>query len=201
MRSDNLPYSNNSVDNIYISHAIEHIEAAYVEKFISESFRVLKRKGVLRIACPDAEFLYNMSCFNNEYWSLFKRHFEANKNKYVFTSEPSPFDYLLHLLAAPKMRFYKNKIEKLEIDGSKDLKYVGYKKLMRRLEKGLGFRSNFPGDHISNWDFCRLEKLGTKAGFRKIIMSKKGGSISKEMQGHDFDLTHPEMSLYVDMMK
>ena len=32
MRSDPLPFKNNSVDNIYCSHVIEHIETIYVKK-------------------------------------------------------------------------------------------------------------------------------------------------------------------------
>ena len=69
MRKDSLPYADESVDNIYCSHVIEHIENQYVDKFIMESYRVLKKGGGLRIACPDAEFLFEVSSFVNDYWN------------------------------------------------------------------------------------------------------------------------------------
>ena len=54
-----MPFEDDSVDTIYCSHVIEHIETEYVEMFFKESFRVLKLGGVLRIVCPDVEYLYN----------------------------------------------------------------------------------------------------------------------------------------------
>ena len=64
MRNDNLPFNNSTIDTIYCSHVIEHIETKYVEKFFNECHRVLKKSGVLRISCPDPEFLfYNLHNF------------------------------------------------------------------------------------------------------------------------------------------
>ena len=63
LRKDDLPFKNNIIDNIYASHILEHIEDIYVIKFLKESFRVLKPSGVLRIVCPDAKFLFNVSSF------------------------------------------------------------------------------------------------------------------------------------------
>jgi len=45
MREDFLPYQGNTVDNIYVSHVIEHIETDYVVRFINESYRVLRWGG------------------------------------------------------------------------------------------------------------------------------------------------------------
>jgi len=38
-------------------------------------------------------------------------------------------------------------------------------------------------------------------GFSFVVESKYRGSISKVMQGPEFDLTYPQMSLYVDFKK
>ena len=56
IRKDKIPFTNSSIDNIYISHVIEHLEDEFVCKFLRESYRVLK-DCVLRIACPDAKYL------------------------------------------------------------------------------------------------------------------------------------------------
>lgn len=58
MRNDDLPFSDASVDTIYCSHVIEHIERRYVRRFFIEALRCLKPGGTLRIACPNAAFLY-----------------------------------------------------------------------------------------------------------------------------------------------
>ena len=39
-----LPFENNSVDNIYISHVIEHIENEHIQNLFIECFRVLKER-------------------------------------------------------------------------------------------------------------------------------------------------------------
>ncbi len=39
IRNDELPYKDNTVDNIYCSHVIEHIEEKYVSNFFKETGR------------------------------------------------------------------------------------------------------------------------------------------------------------------
>ena len=106
LRGDSLPYDDKTVDNIYISHAIEHVEPKYVEQFIAESFRVLKPKGVLRIVCPDAKFLFEVSQFDNDYWNCKKKLLENNKIYSCNLDEVTISDYLVNELSTPKMRFY-----------------------------------------------------------------------------------------------
>lgn len=48
-----IPYINNSVDVIYTSHMVEHLDQHEVVAFLSEVRRVLKRDGIIRIAVPD----------------------------------------------------------------------------------------------------------------------------------------------------
>ena len=52
-----LPFSSNSVDAIYCSHFIEHIPIHRVNSFLKECYRILKKKGVLRLVLPDFEEL------------------------------------------------------------------------------------------------------------------------------------------------
>ena len=48
-----IPLPDHSVDTIYTSHMVEHLEPARAEAFLAESRRVLRSGGVLRIAVPD----------------------------------------------------------------------------------------------------------------------------------------------------
>lgn len=65
-----IPYSDNSVDLIRISHLIEHLTLEEAKNLMREMFRVLIPGGLVRIATPDLDIIikhyYNrdMSFFN-----------------------------------------------------------------------------------------------------------------------------------------
>ena len=200
MRKDSIPFETNTVDNIYCSHVVEHIEDEYVVKFLGESYRVLKNGGVLRIACPDSEFLFSVSLFENEYWNWRNQTF-LNKNNYETNwDKVCQFDFLIRETATPRMRFYRDKLRSkvLKID---DLKKLEYQEFCKLIKKDLFFRENHPGDHINNWDFRRLKEIGERIGFNYIIRSKYRGSVSIDMQSNEFDKTASQMTLYVEFIK
>ena len=55
--SKGLPFEDESVDYIYNEHFIEHLAREDGLKFLYECHRVLKIGGVLRISCPDLDFI------------------------------------------------------------------------------------------------------------------------------------------------
>ena len=200
IRTDALPFSDNSVDNIYISHVVEHVEDKYVEYLLSEAYRVLKVSGVIRIACPDAKFLFEVSQFKNDYWS-WRHKTISNKEEYsVDWDSIDQLDFLIREIATPRFRFGKDRIDELVLNPS-DIENISYEEFINKLSNVLTFRSTSPNHHINLWDFERLKKLGVLAGFSQILESKQFGSISAEMQSLKFDKTAPHMSLYVEMVK
>jgi len=48
-----LPFSDNSVDAIYISHVLNCFTRLETESFLKEAYRILKPTGILRISVPD----------------------------------------------------------------------------------------------------------------------------------------------------
>ena len=48
-------FQDDSVDEIRVSHVIEHIPTDKIIKTLAEWYRILKSDGLLRIYCPDAE--------------------------------------------------------------------------------------------------------------------------------------------------
>jgi SAM-dependent methyltransferase len=52
-----IPYPNSSVDAVYHSHTLEHIDRSAVPVFFAEVLRVLKPGGIHRICVPDFESL------------------------------------------------------------------------------------------------------------------------------------------------
>ena len=99
----NLPYEDNSVDEILAEHLIEHIKFKEEERFWRESFRLLKRRGKLICETPDMEwlckvFVENIDDFKEFYkvgatdhyfgngksvehrWGILTTHFFGNQN-------------------------------------------------------------------------------------------------------------------------
>ena len=48
-----LPFNNNSINNIYTSHTLEHIEPVYLAFILNEFYRILVVGGKCRIVVPD----------------------------------------------------------------------------------------------------------------------------------------------------
>lgn len=58
---DNLsPFKENSVDLIYACHCLEHFSHAQTQQILSEWYRVLKKKGILRLSVPDFDLILNI---------------------------------------------------------------------------------------------------------------------------------------------
>jgi SAM-dependent methyltransferase len=55
--SKGIPFESNSVDVVYNSHVLEHLDRSVVGGFLSEILRVLKPGGICRIVVPDFEFV------------------------------------------------------------------------------------------------------------------------------------------------
>ncbi|MFA5410242.1 MAG: methyltransferase domain-containing protein [Candidatus Omnitrophota bacterium] len=51
-----LPYETKSFDAVYSSHLMEHLNAEAARNLLSESSRVLKPNGILRLVMPDLEY-------------------------------------------------------------------------------------------------------------------------------------------------
>jgi len=196
IRNDTLPFEDNSVDKIYCSHVIEHIENEYVQKMLKESYRVLARGGILRIACPDAEFLYEMTKSGKEYWNW--RKFTFDQIKLPF-DKVRPVDCLVQEIAAPKLLGYGYLADLDYQDEFESMEMIPF---LDFITSGLKYNVEHVGDHINYWTFDKLKIFLKHVGFYTIVRSKYLGSYRFEMQNRRyFDLTHPQMSLYVEAMK
>ncbi|MGC1388680.1 MAG: methyltransferase domain-containing protein [Steroidobacteraceae bacterium] len=55
--SKGIPFASDSVDAVYHSHVLEHLDRPVARGFMKETLRVLKPGGICRIVVPDFEFL------------------------------------------------------------------------------------------------------------------------------------------------
>lgn len=51
--ADRIPHTDRSVDTVYASHMLEHLDRVHAARFLGEARRVLKTGGTLRLAVPD----------------------------------------------------------------------------------------------------------------------------------------------------
>ncbi len=201
IRNDDIPYDDNSVDCIYCSHVIEHIEDIYDQKMFRESYRVLKKGGIIRIACPDAEFLWNMTKQGKDWWVWRKRwceRFGANWD------ELRPVDFLVREVATPRMKGigYLDGTSEGICDYNNIFDTMNSNEFFAYITDGLVFNAEHVGDHINFWTYEKLSQELRDAGFSGIFKSKYAGSLSPFMKSREyFDLKEPGMSLYVEAIK
>jgi SAM-dependent methyltransferase len=195
MRRDKIPYEDGVVDNIYCSHVVEHVEDKDVETLLQECSRVLKPSGVLRICCPDAEFLWNVSSFQNDYWWWRHGWFEKRN---VGAAEVKQLDYLVREVSTGKLRFFSDASRSVQPE---QLPAGDYEQAMRMIVSGNKFDLAQIAYHINYWDFDKLARMASRYKWTKIVRSKYQGSVSQFMTGPEFDRTHPQMSLYVDFVR
>lgn len=199
MLTDDLPCDDETVDNIYCSHVIEHLPDEVVLRFLGEAHRVMRIGGTLRIACPDAEFLWEVSAFPNGYWRWREEWFTDPALNTDPTARPRRSDFFVREVATPNCTLYRYRRNELEYDDS--LFESDFDTAIDTVGRELEFTAEFPGDHINSWTFAKIRDFAETAGFRRIVRSKRGGSVSDVMQHDDFDRTCPKMSLYVDIVK
>lgn len=185
MRNDLIPFDDNCVDNIYCSHVIEHIETKHVKKFLHECFRVLKKDGVLRIVCPDAEYLYYQLIHYPKFFSW---------HKYFRNSNSNAFKCFVELIAEPKCELENFGLKKKITD-------YQYSNLIEELISDLLFDQKNPGNHINYWDYNKVLKFGREAKFTKILKSRFQSSVQEAFRGRDMDLAQPIIALHVDLIK
>lgn len=61
-----LSFPDSSIDLIYTSHMIEHLDLSSMHLFISECFRCLKSDGILRIVTPNLDHFISNYNTNND---------------------------------------------------------------------------------------------------------------------------------------
>ena len=91
-----LPFKDGSLDVIYHSHVLEHLDKLLARKFIADCYRVLKKGGIIRIAVPDLEII----CL--EYLKHLKRGYDDNDKKSVLNYQWNKLELFDQLLRQKK---------------------------------------------------------------------------------------------------
>lgn len=81
------PWTDESIDGIYASHVIEHLEDPV--RFINECRRILKKGGFLRLNLPHSSSVTNIGCFGHyRTFSYNTMHGYLGMDFYMFGKAP-----------------------------------------------------------------------------------------------------------------
>lgn len=202
-----FPIDSDSVDAFYCSHVVEHIPADADLNMFKEAYRCLRQGGTFRIStgpCADLDWSALMRQDINWWYFYDDKDFidSIMKDKPQMTL----FDKWLYHVATPKSVYSKAnsnvKYTSTEIEELVKTHSESKEVLLDMLTNDIQFDIKFPGNHISWWNFERLEKYLKMAGFSVVYKSGYGQSGCNWMRDLDyFDQTYPQISVYVEAVK
>jgi predicted SAM-dependent methyltransferase len=198
---------NKTYDCIYSSHTIEHLLNEPVANIFSESFRLLKDNGIIRISCPDYDKMFNAG-MNNISVSpgIGIRKFKERWNA---------FDAFLY----KSFTFCHRRGREFDKNGEFNDEIVTKKKFFDLLKEGgkehafnycynickkynLKYADVYSGYHINWWNEEKLTKYLKQAGFSDIkVYPRNGLSYTNSMIGPNFGDSMPGWSIFIEAKK
>lgn len=187
-----FPINENTLDAVYTSHVIEHLQDNHVQNIFDNAFRVLKTGGHLRISCPDID-LYIRALHDNDLAFFHYRHVSYYRELGINESINGLFldvftrqcdkniarDEILNLIST------KGTNEALNVLKSKEF-----------------YDPAFSNHHINWFNFEKVSQMLELSGFNKIRRSQKGQSFNPKMRNMSvFDTGDEKISMYIEAQK
>jgi predicted SAM-dependent methyltransferase len=177
-----FPFADRSVHLFYCEHVIEHLSNRCCAHLFREAFRSLELGGGFRIVMPDADLIYDR---------LRKR--DTGFFKSWMDRDNSSLEEAFCTLVA-QSRY----LEKAEID--RRLATMDEDEFLDWCDEGLEYDRAKAGEHINWFNFEKLSRMLSEAGFTGIRRSSPQESLFCEARGPGFD-TRPWYSLHVDCVR
>lgn len=189
---------------IYTSHVIEHLFTDDLLFFLSESKRLLKKGGTLRLVCPDAGII--ASAFQRKDWHFFLHYLDVLTARLGKASSRLSENERAEQSAA----FVVEWVSCLTADGhdpklsaAECLAFLSGEEIFARFDEAGRMSSRqfnrSHGGHVNWFTFEKLNGLLLQAGFTDITKSGYLQSACPTLRdGRYFDKTDPEMSLFVE---
>ncbi|MBI0397205.1 class I SAM-dependent methyltransferase [Cyclobacterium marinum] len=206
-----IPVNSDSAEIVYTSHTIEHIKNKNAQHLFNESYRMLKKDGIIRITCPDID-LHFSAYKNRDFHFFYWRKWYENYKDYnrIFLNSPLTKVSMEQLF----MQRFATAATTIHVDGIKnpidDNQFIEIINGMP-LEDALDYCCNmcpveiqkkYPGNHTNWWNRKKVFEMLKNSGFKNIEISGYGQSKSPVLRNTMlFDNTHPKISLYVEAQK
>jgi len=176
-----IPFSSDSVDVVYHSHILEHLDRADAENFLMEAKRVLKSRGIHRVVVPDFE----TTC------KAYIEHISScDKNPSEFANHDSYIAGLLEMSV------------KKEAYGTSQQK--PYRRFLENLV--LGDARQRGETHQWMYDRINLKSKLLKIGFKDVLVQEYNTSLVLDWSGYGLDVDdngnqYKPDSLYIEAVK
>ena len=192
MSMKQLPIQSASLEAIFTSHTIEHLNDPAVAYLFEDAYRLLEERWFFRITCPDAALAY----------SAFKR------NDKLFWA-PHHEKYSIEQLLLSSINTSSSQMMASEADAIED-NWVRTVVSSNAMEDALTLLSpekcadsinRHPQSHDAWFTEDKLIEMLKTAGFKSARASRFGQSQCVAMRDTGYDTTRPDISLYVEAQK
>lgn len=211
MSLESLPITSESAELVYSSHTVEHITNQAAQNMFNESYRILKKNGILRVTTPNINLEYR-ACRENDrsyfYWiDNYSQKKEMDRIKISKPMNETPIEqiFLFH---------FAGNVSTLPIEGAKErISTDEFKRIFSTMnfedalnyctsKVDLSIQAKNPGNHVNWWNPDKMTRMFKIAGFKNIFLSGYGQSFAPPMRNTGlFDSTHPKISLYMEAVK
>jgi len=204
-----LPIEDNIAELVYSSHTIEHVSDEAVRNMLSESFRILKPDGGIRLTAPDAWLAFQAYMRKDtKFWYCVDWYSQpGNWENYskIPLSNASTHQLFLHDFASQVCEIDIDDSPPRKITDSEILEVFSSNSDVRKLDyftKQCKFNPEHPGNHMNWWTHDKLISFLKEAGFSEPYTSGWGQSVFPPLRETSlFDDSHPKISLYVEAIK
>ncbi len=184
-----IPFDNNSVELIYFSHVLEHLNKKKGIHLFKEFNRILKPGGIVRVVLPHTDKTIFFSSLIDKQQNI------NNSEKELSTS--SSISHTFYQVAN------LSNSELLKISRENDFKLEKIESKLLDINPKLGiFDPQNPDFHISYWNEERIIKLSEETGFSKIYPLLRGHTFADPFKNLcTFDISEPHLSMYFELIK
>lgn len=205
-----LPIEDDTAEVFYSSHTLEHIDTSSGQFLLDEIFKKLKVGGVVRLTMPDIDLAYEAYKKNDKSFFIWLKKWSAlfPDPRLNFTEDPLKCDieqiFLSHC-AHHAAEIHPDRVDDYVTSESLNRIFAENKyedaldNLINRCS--LDMQLKHAGQHINWYNFTKLEKMLTQAGFKTICKSGYLQSKYPIMRNALFDSLTPATSLYVEAIK
>jgi len=194
-----LPIEDESIEAVFTSHTVEHIQDQHDAFLFRDVFRVLKPGGYFRITCPDIEL----------YFRAYKRgdrdFFPSYGDWYI----DEPIEQIFLREIATQISTANNDGLPIEKVSAKEVRETfdrlpledALNSFTRRIEYKRWYKTA-PGNHVNWWTYEKMFRFLQAANFTRYYRSGKGQSECPVMRRVPlFDSSAWPLSLYVEAQK
>ena len=201
LKKEPLDLPDGKAEIIYSSQTIEHVTDEGVEYFFRESYRILKKRGILRIVVPDIDLAYRAYQRNDRNFFKAYDRYDASIDQ-LFLSVFASSTSTVH--APDKLRDTTGPTVFTDEQIITSFREMPFEQALDYFMShcSLEVQDRCPGGHISWWNRKKLMTKIRAAGFEEVYVSGYGQSMAQVLRNTVFfDCSFSGGSLYMEAFK